>query len=296
MSWRGMEGGIAAARQGHDVVMAPTSFVYLDYYQGDPRFEPPAIGGFLPLRTVYAFEPTPAGLSEQEAAHILGGQANLWTEYIATPEHAATMMWPRLGALAEAVWSAPAGRDWDSFLSRLGRLRRGLESLGLRLAGTTWRPVISAAARPATRSWQVEMASDLDPRGRDPLHPRQQRPGAPLAALQRPVRPPLGRRHPGGPLPGPRAAGPRRRLPAGGAPGRFRAGNVERVREAAAGGAGGRPPCRRHQRVAAAQGRRLAGGGGGRPGGGHRPGQPPRGQPGGGPLPRASRRLDLPPA
>jgi hexosaminidase len=161
MSWRGMEGGIAAARQGHDVVMAPTSFVYLDYYQGDPRFEPPAIGGFLPLRTVYAFEPTPAGLSDQEAAHILGGQANLWSEYIATAEHAATMMWPRLGALAEAVWSASAGRDWGSFLSRLGMLRRGLGSLGLRLADTTWRPVINATAQPATRSWQVEMASDL---------------------------------------------------------------------------------------------------------------------------------------
>jgi hexosaminidase len=161
MSWRGMEGGIAAARQGHDVVMAPTSFVYLDYYQGDPRFEPPAIGGFLPLRTVYAFEPTPAGLNEQEAAHVLGGQANLWSEYIATPDHAARMMWPRLSALAEAVWSAPADRDWGSFLSRLGKLRRGLESLGLRLADTTWRPVISATARPATGSWRVEMASDL---------------------------------------------------------------------------------------------------------------------------------------
>ena len=161
MSWRGMEGGIAAARQGHDVVMAPTSFAYLDYYQGDPRFEPPAIGGLLPLKTVYAFEPTPAELSATEAAHILGGQANLWTEYIATPGHAATMMWPRLGALAEAVWSPAAGRDWSSFLWRLGKLRSGLGSLGLRLADTTWRPVIRATARPAERSWQVAMASDL---------------------------------------------------------------------------------------------------------------------------------------
>jgi hexosaminidase len=161
MSWRGMEGGVAAARQGHDVVMAPTSSVYLDYYQGDPRFEPPAIGGFLPLRTVYAFEPTPADLNEQEAAHILGGQANLWSEYIATPDHAAYMMWPRLGALAEAVWSAPAGRDWDSFLLRLGKLRRGLEFLGLPPADTTWRPVIHAAAQPATRSWRVEMTCGL---------------------------------------------------------------------------------------------------------------------------------------
>ena len=159
MSWRGMEGGIAAARQGHDVVMAPTSSVYLDYYQGEPRFEPPAIGGFLPLGTVYAFEPCPPGLSAREAGHILGGQANLWTEYIATPEHASYMMWPRLCALAEAVWSPSAGRDWDSFLERLGRLRPGLERLGMRVAETTWRPVIAATALPRKRSWRVGMAA-----------------------------------------------------------------------------------------------------------------------------------------
>lgn len=159
MSWRGMEGGIAAARQGHDVVMAPTSSVYIDYYQGDPRFEPPAIGGFLPLATVYAFEPCPTGLSAREAGHILGGQANLWTEYVATPEHASYMMWPRLCALAEALWSPAAGRDWDSFLERLGKLRPGLERLGMRVAETTWRPVITATALPRKRSWRVGMTA-----------------------------------------------------------------------------------------------------------------------------------------
>ena len=161
MSWRGMAGGMAAARQQHDVVMAPTQFAYLDYCQGDPRYEPPAIGGFLPLKTVYAFEPTPPELDAPAAAHILGGQANLWTEYIATPEHASTMMWPRLAALAEVVWSAPARRGWDSFLLRLGRLRPGMESMAMNVAGTTWRPVISARALSASGSWQVEMTADL---------------------------------------------------------------------------------------------------------------------------------------
>jgi hexosaminidase len=156
-----MEGGVAAARQGHDVVMAPTSHVYLDYYQGDPRFEPPGIGGFLPLAAVYAFEPTPPGLSAAEAAQILGGQANLWTEYIAAPGHASYMMWPRLCALAEVVWSPAAARDWDSFLTRLGRLRSGLESCGLRIAGTVWRPEIRAKAMPSAASWQVEMTSGI---------------------------------------------------------------------------------------------------------------------------------------
>lgn len=161
MSWRGMDGGIAAARQGHDVVMSPTSSAYLDYYQGDPRFEPPAIGGFLPLATVYAFEPIPPELSAQEAVHILGGQANLWTEYVATPEHASYMMWPRLCSLAEAVWSPPAGRDWNSFLARLGKLRRGIRSMGMNVAETEWRPIIRAKVLLAKKAWQIEMTSGL---------------------------------------------------------------------------------------------------------------------------------------
>ncbi len=157
MSWRGMDGGIEAARQGHDVVMAPTTSNYIDYYQGDPRFEPPAIGGFVPLETVYAFEPTPSQLKPEEAAHILGGQANLWAEYVATPAHASYMMWPRLAALAEAVWSPAAARDWESFLRRLGALRPGLKAQGVMLADTAWRPVIRARALPDGKGWKIEM-------------------------------------------------------------------------------------------------------------------------------------------
>ncbi len=88
MSWRGTKGGIAAAQQGHDVIMSPTSHCYLDYYQGNRDYEPLAIGGFLPLQKVYSFEPVPTKLNPEEARHILGVQANLWTEYVATPEHA----------------------------------------------------------------------------------------------------------------------------------------------------------------------------------------------------------------
>ncbi len=119
MSWRGMEGGIAAARDKHDVVMSPTSHCYFDYYQGDQDFEPLAIGGNLPLRTAYAFEPVPESLSPEEAAHILGGQANLWTEYVADADHAEYMIFPRMAALAEAVWSAREARDWDDFITRV---------------------------------------------------------------------------------------------------------------------------------------------------------------------------------
>ncbi|MCX7974557.1 MAG: family 20 glycosylhydrolase [Candidatus Aminicenantes bacterium] len=117
MSWRGMAGGITAARNGHDVIMSPTSHCYFDYYQGLVD-EPKAIGGFLPLEKVYTFEPVPAELKPEEARHILGAQANLWTEYIKTPEQAEYMLFPRLLALAEVVWS-PKQRDWADFQKRI---------------------------------------------------------------------------------------------------------------------------------------------------------------------------------
>ena len=161
MSWRGMDGGIEAARQGHDVVMAPTTSNYIDYYQGDPRFEPPAIGGFVPLDKIYAFEPTPPQLQPEEAAHVLGGQANLWTEYVATPGHASYMMWPRLAALAEAVWSPAVARGYPSFLRRLGALRPGLQAQGMTLAETAWRPVIAARAVPGKKAWRIEMTGKV---------------------------------------------------------------------------------------------------------------------------------------
>jgi hexosaminidase len=126
MSWRGQEGGIVAAKAGHDVVMAPTSHVYLDYYQSDQtEQEPLAIGGFTSLEKVYSFEPIPSELNTSEAEHILGAQAQLWTEYVKTPEHAEYMLFPRLCALAEVVWTEK--KNHQDFL---GRLEGMLERLG----------------------------------------------------------------------------------------------------------------------------------------------------------------------
>lgn len=119
MSWRGFEGGAEAAAMGHDVVMCPTSHCYFDYYQADPGFEPEAIGGFTTLKKVYSFEPIPPDVSVDQAIHILGGQGNVWTEYIATPEHAEYMAVPRMTALAEALWSARTRKNWDDFRNRL---------------------------------------------------------------------------------------------------------------------------------------------------------------------------------
>ncbi len=130
MSWRGVEGGIEAARQGHDVIMTPANRTYFDYYQGDSAAEPLAIGGFLPLDSVYAFEPVPGELTPEQAAHVIGGQGNLWTEYIPTPARAEYMLLPRMLALAEALWSANATRNWDRFAARLPAQFARLDALG----------------------------------------------------------------------------------------------------------------------------------------------------------------------
>jgi len=121
MSWRGMEGGIEAARQRHDVIMTPMSHCYFNFYQGKPEFEPEAFGGYLPLKTVYQFEPTPAELTEEESKFILGGQANLWAEFVPSNENAEYMIFPRIAALAEAVWTNKALCDWNNFENRINR-------------------------------------------------------------------------------------------------------------------------------------------------------------------------------
>ncbi len=132
MSWRGVAGGVAAASSGHDVVMAPNTFTYFDYYQsGDRDAEPLAIGGFLPLERAYAFEPVCEGIDAEHAHRVLGGQGQLWTEYIPTPEHAEYMAFPRLCAFAEAVWTPAEGRDYADFLARLAVHLQRLDGLNV---------------------------------------------------------------------------------------------------------------------------------------------------------------------
>jgi hexosaminidase len=129
MSWRGSAGGVAAAREGHDVIMSPGSHLYFDAYQGDPAQEPLAFGGPLPLSRVYEFEPVPDSLAPDEMTHILGAQANVWTEYMKTPSHVEYMAWPRALALAEVLWSPKASRSWPSFNARLPQALRSLDRL-----------------------------------------------------------------------------------------------------------------------------------------------------------------------
>ena len=130
MSWRGEQGGIAAASAGHDVVMTPTSHTYFDYYQGAHDKEPLAIGGNLPLAKVYSFEPVPDAVAPENTRHILGVQGQLWGEYISTASHREYMAYPRATALAEVAWS-PKTKDYDDFLSRLKPHLDRLESMGV---------------------------------------------------------------------------------------------------------------------------------------------------------------------
>jgi len=132
MSWRGIEGGIVAAQSGHDVVMTPTSFAYLDYYQSNDPAEPLAIGGYLPVDKVYAFDPIPPVLTPEQAQHILGGQCNLWSEYVPTTQHLEYMLFPRAIALAEVVWTPKERLEFSDFRRRMTVHEARLASLNVK--------------------------------------------------------------------------------------------------------------------------------------------------------------------
>ncbi|HUW93284.1 MAG TPA: beta-N-acetylhexosaminidase [Bacteroidales bacterium] len=123
MSWRGIKGGIEAAKMGHDVIMTPGTHMYLDHYQSEREGEPLAIGGYSPLEWVYSYEPIPAELTAEEVKYVLGLQANVWAEYIPTSEHLEYMAFPRAFAVAEIGWTPLMKRDFEDFLARFTAMR-----------------------------------------------------------------------------------------------------------------------------------------------------------------------------
>ena len=127
MSWRGQNTGYEAAGRGQKVIMCPTDYCYLDYYQANPLFQPKSIGGLVTLDKAYSFDPVPADAPEGTEEHVIGGQCNLWTEYINTPQHAEYMLLPRMLAISECLWSPAEKKDW-------GRFRRAVEEQKERLA------------------------------------------------------------------------------------------------------------------------------------------------------------------
>jgi hexosaminidase len=131
MAWRGVASGIEAAKQGHDVIMSPNKYVYLDYYQCEPEGQPLAIGGYLPLENVYSFDPQFAELSAEDQKHILGLQGNVWTEYLSTSQHMEYMAYPRMFAIAEVGWTQGSKKDFEDFLARFGVQRMRYDKIGI---------------------------------------------------------------------------------------------------------------------------------------------------------------------
>lgn len=155
MSWQGQEGGIAAARQKHPVVMSPVSHCYFDYYQASPATEPLAIGGYIPLEKVYAFEPVPDVLAAEEQAYVMGAQGNLWTEYILNEQQVEHMVLPRMAALAEVVWTPKEQRNETDFLIRIQKHFLLLDRLGYNYAKSLYR--IAAKVVPSGKAGSVNL-------------------------------------------------------------------------------------------------------------------------------------------
>ncbi|ANQ52815.1 family 20 glycosylhydrolase [Flammeovirga sp. MY04] len=135
MSWRGTEGGIAAAKAHHEVIMTPGDHVYFDHYQTeDISNEPLQVGGYTSVKEVYDYEPLPSSLSKEEQKYIIGVQGNVWTEYMKTPEKVEYMMVPRVAALSEIAWTAPDQKDWTNFKSRLNDIRKVYDQMHINYA------------------------------------------------------------------------------------------------------------------------------------------------------------------
>jgi len=144
MSWRGTDGGLAAARAGHDVIMTPGDYTYFDHYQSrNTELEPLAIGGFLPLDSVYAYNPIPAQLESEFTKHILGAQGQVWTEYIEGPKNVEYMAFPREAALAEVLWTAVDKHDFADFSARLTTHLARLQALDV-----NFRPLAGPVVQP----------------------------------------------------------------------------------------------------------------------------------------------------
>jgi hexosaminidase len=163
MSWHGNSGGIQAAEAGHDCVMSPTSNCYFDYGQTRAKGQPKTIGGYLPLKTVYAFDPTPKKLNPEQAKHILGGQGNLWGEYMPDMKQVELMAFPRTCAMAEDTWSASDRKDYKDFLRRLEGFEKRLDVLGVNYFHDnasvpdpigTWKPN-QMSEKPVTLDWDA---------------------------------------------------------------------------------------------------------------------------------------------
>lgn len=161
MSWRGFEGGIEAANAGHDVVMSPGSPLYFDHNQGKSEFEPSSWGGYNNLLSVYNFDPVPADIADDKKHHILGGQANLWTEQIKSLSHIQYMMLPRLSALSEALWTTPENKNESEFIKKLDVQFDRFEELNYNFAGSALSPDYEVTYDKTSKKYSLKLENEL---------------------------------------------------------------------------------------------------------------------------------------
>jgi hexosaminidase len=160
MSWRGEAGGIEAAKMNHDVVMSPGSHCYFDHYQGNPSLEPLAFGGYTTLKKVYSYEPVPKELAPEKAKYVLGAQANVWTEYMPDGKHVEYMIFPRLSALSEVVWSPKENRDWADFSKRMETQYERYEKIGANYATSAFQVTSSAVLDKENKTIKVKLSTE----------------------------------------------------------------------------------------------------------------------------------------
>ena len=163
MSWRGTKGAVEAAKEGHDVILTPTSHCYFDYYQSDNENEPLAIGGFLPLEKVYGFNPIPKELTKEESNYVLGAQGNVWTEYMPTEQQVEYMAFPRMIALSEVVWSQPENKNYKDFVKRLESYQKRLDAWDVNYANHIYEVKGEVQKNDGKLSYELTTTSDSYP-------------------------------------------------------------------------------------------------------------------------------------
>jgi hexosaminidase len=161
MSWRGTEGAVAAAQHGSDVVMSPDPTLYFDHLQGDANDEPPGRVKVIALADVYAYEPVPGELDADQARHVLGAQANLWSEYLTTPQRIEHAAFPRAAALAEVLWSPPERRHWSDFVARLPAQFERYRTLRVAFADSAFEPHIAVSHAAGTSGLRAELSRQV---------------------------------------------------------------------------------------------------------------------------------------
>ena len=160
MSWRGVKGGLEAASLKHDVIMSPDTYVYLDHYQGDKKYEPKAIGGFSPLKHVYEFNPIPEGMPVDDQKYILGGQANVWTEYISNNKHLEYMIYPRMFAVSEDLWTSVDNKNWDSFSERVRHMFLRFNLMGINYSKSSFGLRSNKLINPSTTVLELHLFNE----------------------------------------------------------------------------------------------------------------------------------------